>query len=248
MHDSAERQRFLRSVSVFAEFSDEARAEIARLLTDVSVAQGEALCVAGDAGDSMFIVIDGEIRVHDGDRTLNHLRPGEVFGEVAALDPQPRSVSVTAVAPTRVLRLTSAPLWELVRRNPEVAAALIRVLCHIVRRRVHDIVEDSYYLQQVARLTAAAQAVQGGTYLASSLDSLSCLPDPLGQLARVFQQMAHEVLAREEQLRQEVQHLRIEVDKARQAQQVAEIVDTEYFARLRRQVSSRRRTPRPPTE
>jgi CRP-like cAMP-binding protein len=248
MHDVADREALLRSVSIFATFSDAARAAIARLLTDVIVAPDEILCRAGDAGDSLFIVVDGLIRVHDDDRTLNHLGNCEVFGEVAALDPRPRSVSVTAVEPTRLLRLGSEPLWELVRHDPDVAEAVIRVLCDIVRRRVHDVVEDSYYLQQVARLTAAAEAVQAGTYVESNLDTLADLADPLGQLARVFQDMAQEVVAREAQLRHEVQHLRIEIDQARQERQVAEIVDTEYFARLKRQLGTRRRPQRRTTD
>ena len=55
----------------------------------------------------------------------------------------------------------------------------------------------------------------------------------LGQLARVFQQMIREVYAREQRLQQQVQELRIEVDKARQTQQVSKITGTDYFQQLR---------------
>ena len=57
--------------------------------------------------------------------------------------------------------------------------------------------------------------------------------DALGQLARVFQRMIREVYAREQRLQQQVQELRIEVDKARQAQQVHKITGTDYFRQLR---------------
>jgi nitrate/nitrite-specific signal transduction histidine kinase len=56
--------------------------------------------------------------------------------------------------------------------------------------------------------------------------------DELGQLARVFQRMAREIYAREQRLKQQVQQLSIELDEVRQARQVAEITETDYFQQL----------------
>ena len=64
--------------------------------------------------------------------------------------------------------------------------------------------------------------------------------DALGQLARLFQRMERAVYAREQQLRQEVQELRIVIDETRQAKQVAEITETDYFQRLRNQAGQLR--------
>ena len=51
-------------------------------------------------------------------------------------------------------------------------------------------------------------------------------------MARVFQQMAREVYAREQRLKQEVQELRIKIDQARKARLVAEVTESDYFRRL----------------
>ena len=56
--------------------------------------------------------------------------------------------------------------------------------------------------------------------------------DELGQLALVFQEMARQVYAREQQLKQQVQQLRIEIDQERRAREVAEITESEYFQQL----------------
>jgi DNA repair ATPase RecN len=64
--------------------------------------------------------------------------------------------------------------------------------------------------------------------------------DALGQLARVFQRMIREVYAREQRLQQQVQELRIEVDKARQTQQVKKITGTNYFQQLRSKANNLR--------
>lgn len=85
----------------------------------------------------------------------------------------------------------------------------------------------------VERLTDAAAAVESGTFTPESLTGIAARTDELGQLARVFQRMAEGVKAREEQLRRQVETLRIEIDETKKAQQVAEITDTEYFRELR---------------
>src|SRR5919206_313308 len=96
-----------------------------------------------------------------------------------------------------------------------------------------EMADDYQYLQQVARLTATAAAVEAGRYEPASVDEVAQRTDALGQLARVFQGMIREVYAREQRLQQQVQELRIEVDYARQARQVSNITGTDYFQQLR---------------
>jgi hypothetical protein len=100
--------------------------------------------------------------------------------------------------------------------------------------------EDFEYLQQFAKLTAAAAAIEAGIYDPESLDDVAARTDALGQLARLFQSMERAISAREQRLRHEVQQLRIVIDEARQARQVAEITETDYFQRLRGQASQLR--------
>ncbi len=77
------------------------------------------------------------------------------------------------------------------------------------------------YVQQVGCVTAAAAAVRAGTFQPESLDEVARRPDALGQLALVFQEMARQVSAREQQWQRQVQHLRIEIDQARNVREVA---------------------------
>jgi two-component system, cell cycle response regulator len=120
-------------------------------------------------------------------------------------------------------------------------AALLhaRISASLAGKRLRDLELD--YLEQVARVTAAASAVESGGFDPASLNGVAARGDALGQLARVFQAMAHEVRAREERLRQELRELRIEIDQQRQAERVAEITETEYFQQLRAQAADLRR-------
>ena len=86
----------------------------------------------------------------------------------------------------------------------------------------------------------AAAAVEDGVFQPDSLDRVAERGDALGQLARVFQRMAREVELREQALKRQVQQLRIEIDGARAARQVAAITETDYFQDLQRKVDELR--------
>lgn len=233
MLSTMEKELFLRTVDLFAETPDEILSEVAHLLEEVSCPAGATLIQQGDSGDAMYILIDGRVNVHSGGRTLAVLEAGSVFGEMAALDPEPRSASITAIEDLRLLRLARAPFHELILRQPGIALGIIHVLCQTLRARTTAMVEDHEYIQQVGQLTAAAARVEAGIYQPESIDTVTMRDDALGKLARVFQRMIRQVDTREQHLQRQMQELRIEVDKARQAQQVEQITSTQYFQQLR---------------
>jgi CRP/FNR family cyclic AMP-dependent transcriptional regulator len=230
----------LKSVSLFSEMPGLPLADLARGLEEEVFQPGQNVFVKHDLGDCMYLIIDGKVRVHDGDRTLNLLGKREVFGEMAALDPEPRSATVTALEPIRLLRLGRKPLMELLATHGVVAQGIIQILSHRLRARMRDMAEDFEYMQQFDRVTAAAVAVEAGIYEPETLDEVALRTDELGQLARIFQRMVGEVYAREQRLKQEVAELRIEIDEAKKASQVAEIIETEYFQDLRQKAQALR--------
>ncbi len=233
MLSTSEKIIILRTVSLFGETSDSMLIEVASVLKEVVINAGVTIFEYGDHGDAMYIIVDGRVRVHRGGRTLDELGPRMVVGEMSALDPEPRSASVTAIETSRLLRLERAALSRLMANQPDIAAGMIHILCRHLRARLAEMVEDYQYLQQVARLTATAAAVEAGIYEPENVDEVARRSDALGQLARVFQRMVREVYAREQRLQQQVQELRIEVDHARQAQQLSQITGTDYFQQLR---------------
>ncbi|MGB8647326.1 MAG: response regulator [Anaerolineae bacterium] len=93
--------------------------------------------------------------------------------------------------------------------------------------------QELEYLHQVARLTDAASAVEAGTFDLENLTPVAERTDALGHLARVFLNMAREVYAREQRLKQQLMELRIEIDEVKKAREVEEIVDSDYFRELR---------------
>jgi hypothetical protein len=99
------------------------------------------------------------------------------------------------------------------------------------------------YIDQVGKVTAAAADMEAGRFVVESLDAVATRNDQLGQLARVFQHMAREVIAREQRLVKEVQELKIEIDLAKRDRQVAEITESDYFQQLQQKAQRLRQRP-----
>ena len=134
MHSTIERVMILKSVPVFANASEQILAGIAPLLEEVHFAAGETLFRRGDIGNSMYVIVTGRVRVHDGERTIFHLGERDTVGELAVLDPEPRSASVTAAEPTFLFRLDRDAFRELMADHPEIVQGVLHLLCQRLRR------------------------------------------------------------------------------------------------------------------
>ena len=114
-----------------------------------------------------------------------------------------------------------------------------RVDTCLEKKRLRDL--ELEYLRNVNEVTQAAAAMETGGFEPQALDEVAGRADSLGQLARVFQSMARQVQAREDRLKQKVQELRVEIDEARKAKQVAEITESDYFQQLQQKAQRLRR-------
>jgi CRP-like cAMP-binding protein len=111
-------------------------AGLARVLEEVELPAGAVLMEAGAVEDWLFVVVDGEVEVAREDRWVR-MGPGSVVGELAVLDPQPRSATVTASTDVRAFRLRKAAFDDALRTRPEIAAGVITELVHRLRE-AHD--------------------------------------------------------------------------------------------------------------
>ncbi|WP_454621821.1 Crp/Fnr family transcriptional regulator [Bradyrhizobium cenepequi] len=125
---------------------------------------GEVLFQKGDAGDALFGIRRGQIRIEtgasDGNRlTLNFMGPGELFGEVAVLDGQDRTVDATAGEPSELFVLRREDFLSFLEREPKVAVKLIELLCQRIRwmsERMEESVLQPLPVRLAKRLCALA--------------------------------------------------------------------------------------------
>jgi CRP-like cAMP-binding protein len=128
-----ERVAVLQRVALFGDVPGHTLVAVARLLEEVAFEAGTTIIERGSVEDWLFVVAEGRVRVHIGERTLVEIGSGGVVGEFAVLAPAPRSASVTALEPSLLLRLRRGPFEELLDDRPEIAHSVIATLARMLQ-------------------------------------------------------------------------------------------------------------------
>jgi len=123
----------LEKIPLFEELSAKETQQIARLVTEIQVPAGTKLAKIGEPGGELFAIIDGEaiVRTKPGRTTV--LKTGDYFGEMSLIDGQPRSATVEATTPIRLLVLARRDFWRLLDGKTPIARKLMRTLCGRLR-------------------------------------------------------------------------------------------------------------------
>ena len=150
----------LRRVKIFAELSDEQLETLARFLEMRSVRQWIEVVKQGDPGDSMFLLIDGEVRVRlliNGRETIIvTLGPGELFGEMSFFDDAPRSADVVTNKDSVLLKLKTDDFRKLAQEHPELATPVLLAIARTLAARIRA--DDKRLRDSVAFARAGAAA------------------------------------------------------------------------------------------
>ena len=123
----------LRRSSIFASTLDNVLAAVADAVEEVQLAPHQQLFAKGDLGTSMYVIVAGLVRVHIGDQTIVELSEGEIVGELAALDQEPRSASVSAIDPSTLYRIEQSTLQSLMADHPGIVQGITKQLAHRLR-------------------------------------------------------------------------------------------------------------------
>jgi CRP/FNR family transcriptional regulator, cyclic AMP receptor protein len=125
----------LKRVPLFAGCSKAELREIAIVADELDLREGRTLVREGQRGREFFVLVAGTVRVSRKGRKLAELGPGDWFGEIALLTDTPRSATVTATSPIRVLVLTDRAFRRVVEQMPSIA---LKVLATVGQRLTKD--------------------------------------------------------------------------------------------------------------
>jgi hypothetical protein len=134
-----ERLLALKQVPLFSQLSLEQLEAIQQISSEVEYLANETIVKEGEPGGELYLLIEGKVRIYKGygtleERLLSSVNAVSYFGEMAALDDQPRSATVIAAERSRMLRLDGESLKELIRQMPEISFEIMRILTGRVRR------------------------------------------------------------------------------------------------------------------
>jgi CRP-like cAMP-binding protein len=133
----------LRAHKLLATLPDKDMDELEQLLKPLRLRSGEVVFKQGEIGKTMLLVADGMLRLDwTGPRgetaTLGNIRQGEFVGEMALLDPAPRSATITAASDCLCFEMSDTDLVVLQARSPVAAARLVSALTQVLTRRIRD--------------------------------------------------------------------------------------------------------------
>ncbi len=129
-----EKVLLLKSLGLFKETPETILSELAPLMLEEEIEEGTTIFYEGEAGDCMYIIYSGEIRIHKNNTTLAVLKEKEVFGELSLLDAETRSATATANKDCLLFKIDQEPFYELIDTRPEVARGFIKILCNRLRQ------------------------------------------------------------------------------------------------------------------
>jgi len=128
-----ERVMVLKNTELFAETPENVLSSIAPIMREVSYHEGQTIFEKGDLGTSMFVIYDGEVGIYDGKVQLARFGRGDVFGELALLDAEPRSAGVVALSDVQLFRIDQGDFYDLMDERGEVLRNIIKILCQRIR-------------------------------------------------------------------------------------------------------------------
>jgi CRP-like cAMP-binding protein len=231
----------LKKINWFNELPDDFFDALAQKVHKRNLSKDEVLFYKGDGGDSLFIINTGRVKIvtqdsQENEVVLNQVGAGEIIGEMALLDHEPRSAGVVALEETSVMELSREDFMEILSRQPELAISVIRSLISRLRH-------NTSYIEQI---TEMSRHVARGDY--SFLDETwteqteeeRSSQDKIRQLMAEFYSMVKGVRERETELKEQVQKLALQIDEAKRKQVFEAITNTDFYADLKKQAQELR--------
>lgn len=134
----------LKPIDIFQSLTEEMLQSLSSKFHLASLEAGQVLFHKGDQGDSLYLVQTGLLKVVSTDGAgreviLNQISEGDIVGEMALIDHEPRSASVVAVAPTRLLKLNSDDFMQIIQNHPEIGFMISRNLTQRLRKNTMQI-------------------------------------------------------------------------------------------------------------
>jgi PPM family protein phosphatase len=141
----------LRDVALFRQLEMKELVVVLNIVRAQTVEKGEVVVAEGSSGDALFAIVEGKLSVSRGGTDVAVLQRGSHFGEMALFNNRPRTATVRALEPSRLLVMDRARFNELLRKEPALAVKLLWSFAQVLSLRLDEASDQLY-----GRLTMGA--------------------------------------------------------------------------------------------
>jgi CRP/FNR family cyclic AMP-dependent transcriptional regulator len=138
----------LRGIEIFADLSTDARRTLASHCQAHYFEPNDRVVSRQDASTDVYFIVSGRVRVTIFSRSgkevsFRDLGPGQLFGDLSAIDGEPRSATVVTLDETLIVSMPADAFWQVLRDYPSVSAVMMKELARLVRKLSERVVEFS---------------------------------------------------------------------------------------------------------
>ena len=135
MFSIIEKVIFLQDVDIFKHITSEDLSHIAAITVEENIEEGGVIYEEGDVSDSMYMVIEGNVRLHVGESLVMIAELKDVFCAWSLFDDEVRLISATAFKDCRLLKIEKSHMLELLADNVSITEGILKAMA----KRLHGI-------------------------------------------------------------------------------------------------------------
>ena len=134
-----EKVLLLQEIDVFRNSPTEDLSHIVAITEEVDYPAGENIYMEGDISDSLYVVIEGQVKLHRAGTEIMIAKAKDVFGTWALFDDEPRVATATTVEDCRLLRLNKEEFYDLLADHSRITQDILKTLSMRLRRLIPNV-------------------------------------------------------------------------------------------------------------
>ena len=178
----------LEQVEIFKKVPVSVLNELGKQVVISQLGSDARIITQGEKGSSMYVILSGEVKVHDKEYTIAFIKEGNFFGEFSLLDEEPRSLSVSTVTPSVIGNIKQADFYTVLNKYPDITRDIIKVMLQRLRNQNHKIIsqlrEKQKELEELVRIRTI-DLYQKNEDLEKTLNHLKRTQEQLVQQAKL---------------------------------------------------------------
>jgi CRP-like cAMP-binding protein len=241
---SSDINKALKGHDLFKDLPEDVVSGLAEKVEQIELKKDDVLFKEGDPGDAVYILREGWVKVvgeglDGGQVVFNEMGPGSVFGEMSMVDMEPRSAGVVAISKAKLIKLGNEEFMKVMNEQPILAIYMTRNLVKRLRFATTYIENAIEWSQKIAKGEYNfAEEQMREVQSTMVMDTSKVDEQRANRFLSNFFEMVEDIKAREEELKQELQKLRVEIDQTKRKEAVDELKSSEFFQRLRAEKKS----------